>query len=173
MTSKPASAASAFPSPLAFGVVSDELPARAATERLDRVEERAGRVEMLDHLAGDDEVGGLECRARRPPRVAAVDELRAKPACAAASYAVLVDVEPDQRSRPRREARVQPRAGTGLHLPAARIGEPDVDDDLARPRARRGTRCDRRCRADGSRWTIAIWSISACPIRCQLGASRR
>src|SRR5690242_2152195 len=82
---------------------------------------------MLDHLAGDDEVGRLEPERRYRLRRLRVDDVRLEALAPRPRDALRVRVEADERGRRVREPRVEPDALRELRGREL-VDEPDVDD---------------------------------------------
>ena len=107
----------------------DELAVRP-DEPAHRTQERAGRVQVLDDLAGDHDVGGLEPEGGDRVRGLRVDDVCLEAVLVRPADAVLGRVEADERLGDLVELSVQPDPGGELRRHEL-VHEADVDDALA------------------------------------------
>ena len=103
-----------------------------AHERVQAVEERAGVVEVLDDLAGDDDVGRREAEGSHGVGVATVDDVRLVAALARGGDdpAASTSRPTSSRATPARCA-WEPRAGPRCSRLAAGVDEAHVHDALS------------------------------------------
>ena len=108
-------------------------------ELVETVEEGARIVEMLDHLARDDDLRRREAEGANLHGVAAVGNERLVAVGARPGHARGVDVDTDEARSAPSQVRVQPRVVVLLHVVAAGVHESDMDrgfagDELGQPR---------------------------------------